>query len=82
MEDIIKSLENRMRKLEWYFQENLNEDKTFRAEYKAAMKINKMAFKENLSMIEVKEITQIFNEINTVLHYNGSGWLDFRMQIL
>lgn len=72
----------RMKQLEQYFQRHIASNASFEPEFEAARQINHLAGQKELSDSDMIEMVKIYNATNAMPHYNGSGWLDFRMQIL
>jgi len=75
------TFEDRMRSLENYFKRNIENSSLFEPEYLAAKQINLIAFKKTIMKEDLDQIIQIYNNVNSSEHYNGSGWMDFRLHI-
>lgn len=74
-------IEERLKWSEDYFKYQTKTNPSFVPEYEAAVQIKDIVLKENISTSEIKEIVQIFNKTNEQPHYNGSGWVIFRITI-
>jgi hypothetical protein len=64
------------------FGKNADEFPLFRPEFLATQKINNIIENANILSRELaSEMLQIINDLNSVEHYDGSGWLDFKMHL-
>jgi hypothetical protein len=65
-----------------YFERNIQSDQTFEPEFKASTVINSLL--ENnypLNETHLQEIISVINNIDKIEHYNGSGWLDYKIRL-
>jgi hypothetical protein len=72
---------DRLNWFERYFSNNVKNDILFEPEFEAAKEINLIARQEELRQEDFLRIIEIFNVANNAEHYNGSGWMDFRLHI-
>ena len=69
-------------KLSNYFKECARENILFEPERIASAKIASIIQGERLDRNDLKHILEAFNEVTDQLHYNGSGWHDFKLWIM
>lgn len=73
----------RMTRLEAYFQHNLHNEKLFTPEYDCAKAINTVVTQtDTLTQPQAEKIVQLINATKSQMHYDGSGWFDFELQVL
>jgi hypothetical protein len=65
-----------------YFERNIQNDPTFEPEFKSSKIINSL-LENNYPLTEthLQEIISIINNIDKIEHYNGSGWLDYKLRL-
>ena len=64
------------------FKKNIPDNHLFEPEFKTSKKINTIIKQLNqLSRSDAVGLLQLFNDINKMEHYNGSGWLDYKMHL-
>ena len=73
--------EIRMKKIENYFKNHSETDESFKPEFKAAKRVNQIILKEGITKSDILEVVKIYNETNSKAHYDGSGWMDFRLHL-
>lgn len=65
-----------------YFERNIQSNSTFEPEFKASRIINSiLQTKQILTESDVSDIVKLINDMKKVEHYDGSGWLDYRMRL-
>src|SRR5690348_17200496 len=71
-----------MKMISAYFQKNTEKFPQFQPEFLAAHTINNIIEKiETLSRDHAHEILEILNDVNNLDHYDGAGWLDYKMHL-
>lgn len=75
---------NKINELEKYFLRLYTEGQIlFLPEYNASIEINKIIQKGNKeTLANAEEIIKIYNSVNEIDHYNGSGWMDYQILLL
>jgi len=73
--------EIRMKKIENYFKKHSETDESFKPEFEAAKRVNQIILKERITKSDILEVVKIYNETNSKPHYDGSGWMDFRLHL-
>jgi hypothetical protein len=64
------------------FGKNADEFPLFKPEYLTTKRINNIIESANtLSRELVNEMLQLINDLNSVEHYDGSGWLDYKIHL-
>lgn len=65
-----------------YFERNIQNNSTFEPEFKTSKIINSiLETKQILTDSDVSDIVRLMNDIKKVEHYDGSGWLDYKMKL-
>lgn len=65
-----------------YFERNIQNDSTFEPEFKTSKTINTiLKTKQILTDRDVSYILKLINNMKKVAHYDGSGWLDYKMRL-
>ena len=65
-----------------YFGRNIQNNSTFEPEFKTSKIINSiLETKQVLTDNDVNDIVRLMNDIKKVEHYDGSGWLDYKMRL-
>jgi len=65
-----------------YFASNIQNNSTFEPEFKTSKTINSiLETKQILTDADVTDIVRLMNDIKKVEHYDGSGWLDYKMRL-
>ena len=78
-----KEILTRMEKIEGYFGSLSETNELFKPEFDCAKKIRELLVKKNkLTLQDVESILKIYNDTNDGKHYNGSGWLDYRLHLM
>jgi hypothetical protein len=73
---------NGLQSVRAYFERNIQNHEIFRPEFEVSQTINEiLETKDPLIRSDVTEILRLFNAINKVEHYDGSGWLDYRIRL-
>jgi hypothetical protein len=78
----VKQRFERMKGLSMYFERQAETQSLFYPEYKASKEINEiLELKEKLTEQELERIVEILEELDKTEHYNGSGWLDYKLHL-
>ena len=65
-----------------YFERNIQSTSTFEPEFKTSKIINSLLeTKQILTDTDVADIVRLMNNIKKLEHYDGSGWLDYKMRL-
>lgn len=65
-----------------YFERNIQSNSTFEPEFKASKIINSiLETKQILTDTDVSDIAKLIKDIKKIEHYDGSGWLDYKMRL-
>ena len=65
-----------------YFERNIQSNFTFEPEFKTSKTINSiLETKQILTDTDIADIVRLINEIKKIEHYDGSGWLDYKMRL-
>jgi hypothetical protein len=73
----------RMEKFEGYFDSLSETNELFKPEFECAKRIKELfRQKDTLTLRDIESILKIYNDINDGKHYNGSGWLDYRLHLM
>ena len=65
-----------------YFERNIQNNSKFAPEFKVSKIINSiLETKQILTDSEVSDIVKLINDLKKVEHYDGSGWLDYKMRL-
>lgn len=65
-----------------YFERNSKKDALFQPEYEVSKTINSiLEQRKMLTESDVIDVVNLFNDIDKVEHYDGSGWLDYQMRL-
>jgi hypothetical protein len=73
---------NGLRSVSAYFERNIQNHEIFRPEFEVSRTINNiLETKDPLTKSDVTEILNLCNGIEKVEHYDGSGWLDYRIRL-
>jgi len=76
-----KSIEN-LGKFPGYFEGHSTESIYWQREFDICSQIcNLISSKTEFSTTDIQNIVDIFNRINDNIHFDGSGWLDFKMRL-
>ncbi len=71
---------NNLKTISIYFEKHIQSHEIFRFEFETSQKINKVLEEnENLKKTDVIEVLSIFNAIEKVEHYDGSGWINYQI---
>ena len=72
----------RMKGLARYFADNIKNNPLFTPEMEASREIYKILAENSiLSENHLLDIVSAFNKVIGMDHYNGSGWLDFKLHL-
>jgi hypothetical protein len=73
----------RMEKFEGYFGSLSETNELFKPEFDCAKKIKELIRQnDTLTPQDVEIILKVYNDTNDGRHYNGSGWLDYRLHLI
>src|SRR5689334_23269189 len=66
-----------------YFEKNSGKQPLFKPELEAVKKINELL----TNALEITkqlafEVITLYNDVNTLEHYNGSGWYDYKLHLI
>jgi len=76
-----KSIEN-LGKLLTYFDRHATESHAWQREFDISSQIyNLISTKAVLSVNDFRTVVDIFNKINDDVHFDGSGWHDFKIRL-
>ena len=76
-----KSIEN-LGKLREYFGRHATESAAWQREFEISSQICKLiSSKTELPTTDFRNIMDIFNKINDDVHFDGSGWHDFKIRL-
>ena len=65
-----------------YFETNIQNNATFEPEFETSKIINSiLETKQILTEADVISIVKLMNDINNIEHYDGSGWMDYKMRL-
>src|SRR6185436_13823024 len=74
---------NRMISISNYFEKNAANNISFQPEAKASKTINKLIETlQELRKDDIQRMVDIINNVENIQHYNGSGWMDYKMHFL
>ena len=80
-EDQKESIEN-LGKILGYFGRHATESTLWQREFDISTQIyNLISFTADLSTTDFKNVVDIFNKINDDVHFDGSGWHDFKIRL-
>lgn len=73
---------NGLRSVNSYFERNIQNHEIFRPEFECSQRIIEILEKKDpLTKEDVIEILCLFNDIEKVEHYDGTGWFDYRIRL-
>jgi hypothetical protein len=65
-----------------YLERNIQNDSSFEPEFKASSLINSVLENNDpLTETHLHEIISVMTNIDKIEHYNGSGWLDYKLRL-
>jgi hypothetical protein len=65
-----------------YFERNIQNNSTFEPEFKTSKIINSiLETRQILTDTDVADIVKLMKDIKEVEHYDGSGWVDYKMKL-
>ena len=77
-EELIGRLEGFSR----YFKKNISNDRLFIPETHVAKEVCQLIQSPEMTKYSIQQIVRQINEMNKKKHYDGSGWHDFKQNIL